>query len=120
MCRKRVERLMKAVGIAGVSRKCARTTFRDEPGQAPRRNTGQHLVADPDEAKADYDMAIAEGLWRPDAYPPPPYYYPEGIETPKTLQHLTARLLDRGFGEEDVQKILGLNWMRIYRSVWDG
>ncbi len=34
------------------------------------------------------------------------------------LQNLTRRLIERGFGAEDVRKILGLNWVRVYRTVW--
>lgn len=56
----------------------------------------------------------------PESYPPPPYYYPAGIETPDRLPNLTARLLDRGYKPEDVQKILGGNWIRVFRAVWGG
>jgi len=31
---------------------------------------------------------------------------------------LTERLLERGFSEADVRKVLGLNWLRVYRAVW--
>lgn len=31
---------------------------------------------------------------------------------------VTAGLLERGFSEEDVRKILGLNWLRVYQEVW--
>lgn len=79
---------------------------------------GQHKVADPQKAKADYDKAISSGRWRADAYPPPPHYYPEGIETPQTLPVLTQALIDRGYTEEDVRKVLGLNWLRVYSAVW--
>ena len=81
---------------------------------------GQHPVADPEVARASYDDAIASGRWRADAYPPPPHYYPEGIETPETLGNLTARLVERGYGAQDVRKILGLNWLRVFREVWGG
>jgi membrane dipeptidase len=33
---------------------------------------------------------------------------------------LTKRLLERGYKEEDVKKILGVNWTRVYREVWGG
>ena len=57
-------------------------------------------------------------LWWPEQYPPPPYKYPKGIETPKTLPGLTARMLDRGFDPDDVRKVLGLNWLRVLRAIW--
>jgi membrane dipeptidase len=79
---------------------------------------GQHPVEDDAAATARYQQRIAQGTWRPEEYPPPPYRYPEGIETPRTLPALTTRLLERGFGEEDVRKVLGLNWLRVYERVW--
>ena len=79
---------------------------------------GQHLVADEEDAKAVYDDMITTGRWRPEAYPPPPHRFPQGIETPRTLPNLTARLLERGYKAEDVKKILGGNWMRVFREIW--
>jgi membrane dipeptidase len=79
---------------------------------------GQHPVADLDEAKALYEASIESGRWRADTYPPPPYYYPEGIGTPKETLNLTKRLLERGYKVGDVKKILGENWLRVFREVW--
>lgn len=79
---------------------------------------GQHGVESDAVAQARYQQRIADGHWRPEEYPPPPYYYPTGIETPRTLENLTRRLAERGFAEEEIRKILGLNWMRVYRQVW--
>lgn len=79
---------------------------------------GQHPVEADDVARARYDALISSGLWRESEYPPPPYYYPQGIETPRTLPRLTERLLARGFAEADVRKILGLNWQRVLEQVW--
>jgi membrane dipeptidase len=79
---------------------------------------GQHPVEDDEAAVARYTQLVREGLWRPDEYPPPPYIYPEGIETPRTLPNLTRRLLERGFSEEDTRKVLGLNWMRAFTDIW--
>jgi len=79
---------------------------------------GQHPVEDDATALARYEDRIREGQWRPDEYPPPPYMYPEGIETPRTLANLTRRLVERDFNKEDIGKILGLNWLRVYHEVW--
>lgn len=81
---------------------------------------GQHPVEDDVTARTRYDARIAAGHWRADEYPPPPYRYPEGIETPRTLVHLTRRLVERGFREDEIRKVLGLNWLRVYRAVWGG
>ncbi|MGK0171254.1 MAG: membrane dipeptidase, partial [Gammaproteobacteria bacterium] len=79
---------------------------------------GQHLVEDDAKAKARYQSLVSAGLWRPSEYPAPPYKYPQGIETPQTLPRLTERLMEREFSESEIRKILGLNWMRVYRDVW--
>ena len=79
---------------------------------------GQHPVEDDQAARARYDSLLRAGLWHPDEYPPPPYKFPEGIETPKTLPNLTTRLVERGFAEDDIRKILGGNWLRVFTEVW--
>lgn len=78
---------------------------------------GQSGVANDDEALREYQKFVRAGLWGP-SYPPPPHRYPAGIDTPRTLPNLTGRLLERGYGEPDVRKILGGNWLRVMRSVW--
>ena len=80
----------------------------------------QDPVASEAEARAMYDAAISSGKWTREAYPPPPYYYPEGIETPRTMVNLTRRLLARGFDEKTIRQIYGLNLLRVYRDVWGG
>lgn len=79
---------------------------------------GQYPVEDDAKAMARYEALVAAGLWRPSEYPPPPYKYPKGLETPQSLVRLTERLVEREFAEDEIRKVLGLNWMRVYRSVW--
>jgi membrane dipeptidase len=79
---------------------------------------GQHPVTPEAEARRQYEGWIASGKWRPGTYPPPPHHYPDAIATPRELPALTARLLARGFAAEDVRKILGGNWLRVWRAVW--
>ncbi len=79
---------------------------------------GQHGVESDTVALARYEQRIKDGHWRREEYPPPPYYYPAGIETPRTLARLTRRLAERGFAAEDIRKVLGLNWLRVFRAVW--
>lgn len=80
--------------------------------------TGQVGVVDDDTAAQGYAQWVGAGIWDPDNYPPPPYYYPEGIGTPRTLQNITGRMLERGFTPDDCRKVLGENWLRVYRAVW--
>ena len=79
---------------------------------------GQYPVEDDPKAMARYEQLVSEGLWRRSEYPPPPYKYPEGIETPRTLSCLTEGLIGRGFAEDEIRKVLALNWMRVSRAVW--
>ncbi|WP_374633192.1 dipeptidase [Ferrovibrio sp.] len=79
---------------------------------------GQSPYTPDDAAMKFYEETIASGRWTPAAYPPPPYYYPEGIGTPDQMPNLTAALVKRGFSEADIRKILGGNWMRVFRAVW--
>jgi membrane dipeptidase len=79
--------------------------------------SGQVGVATNEEAMRLYNELVSSGLWGA-AYPPPPHHYPAGIETPRTLPNLTLRLLERGYREADVRKILGGNWLRVMQSVW--
>jgi len=78
---------------------------------------GQAGVADDASATANYRRKLADGIWG-EAYPPPPHHYPQGIETPHSLHNLTAALVARGYGPSDIEKILGLNWLRVMRHVW--
>lgn len=78
---------------------------------------GQAGVASDEAALRTFEQMTRSGAWGP-AYPPPPHRYPTGIETPRTLPNLTRRLLQRGYREPDVRKILGGNWLRLMRSVW--
>jgi membrane dipeptidase len=79
---------------------------------------GMAALAEPEAAKRQYDALIAAGHWSPASYPPPPYHYPEGIETPEGMPALTAGLVRRGYEAQDIRKILGGNWVRVYRAVW--
>ena len=44
--------------------------------------------------------------------------YPAGLETPDEMPNISAALLRRGYGADDVAKILGGNWMRLFKEVW--
>lgn len=79
---------------------------------------GMAGVAGDEEAKAFYDKFVDAGIWNPRDYGPPPWHFPEGIEMPDKLPNLTAGLVGRGYSEEDIAKILGLNLIRVFEEVW--
>ena len=45
-------------------------------------------------------------------------YQPKDLETPAQFPNLAGALLDRGYSEEDAQKLLGGNWLRLFSEVW--
>ena len=45
---------------------------------------------------------------------------PRGLETPDRLPDLAPALMNRGYRGEDIVKILGGNWMRLFGEVWQG
>ena len=47
-----------------------------------------------------------------------PSLYPSELQTPDDLPRLTDALLHRGYSEEDVTKVLGGNWMRLFSEAW--
>ena len=79
---------------------------------------GMHPVASAEEANKMYREQIAARRWSSEVYPPPPHHYPAGMETPRELPTLTARLLAHGYSAAEVRKVLGENWLRVMRAVW--
>ena len=43
---------------------------------------------------------------------------PRGFETPDKFPDLGYALLNRGYNPDDVTKILGGNWLRLFREIW--
>ena len=51
---------------------------------------------------------------------PHPLVHPVGMETPDKLAEVGRELRRRGYASADVAKVLGGNWMRLFRQVWGG
>ena len=51
---------------------------------------------------------------------PDPVVHPAGMETPDKLSAISRELQARGYGDEDIEKVLGGNWLRLFRQVWRG
>ena len=49
---------------------------------------------------------------------PDPHYHPQDFEAPDKMPGLASELLSRGYTEADVSKVLGGNWLRLFRRVW--
>ena len=68
-----------------------------------------------------------QGTKYPSSFTPPnggplPWYdqYPDELKTPDQLPIMSEALLKRGYSDEDVLKILGGNWLRLFGEVWAG
>lgn len=58
---------------------------------------------------------VPEGISNLTEWPIP---YADGIDRSDKLPNVTAGLLARGYSEEDVQKVLGANFVRLLGNVW--
>lgn len=47
-----------------------------------------------------------------------PVIYPEGIRSADECPNITRGLVERGYTESEVKKIIGENWLRLYSQVW--
>ena len=79
---------------------------------------GMSGVVSDEQALAVWEGHVASGLWDPRHYPRPPIHYPQGMETPEGLSSLADSLARRGFDDQEVAKIMGLNWMRVFEACW--
>jgi len=75
-------------------------------------------IADDETAQFVYQYLIESGTWTAEEYAPPPWHYPQGIEMPEKLANLTIGLHNRGFSEEEIKGILGLNIIRVFKEIW--
>ena len=44
--------------------------------------------------------------------------YPDELQTPANLPVLSEAFLIRGYSDEDIRKLLGGNWLRLFEEVW--
>lgn len=46
------------------------------------------------------------------------WYWIKGFEKISELPNMTQGLIDRGWSVEEIRKVLGENWLRVYEQVW--
>ena len=49
---------------------------------------------------------------------PDPHHHPYGMETPDSLSEVPKVLVERGYKTEEIAKVLGGNWLRLFERVW--
>ena len=61
-----------------------------------------------------------QAMFPPEAYPQTydEWVYPVGLSDFTGLRGVATRLLELGHSESDVRKIMGGNWLRVWREVW--
>ena len=69
-------------------------------------------------AKLVYDYLIESKAWDAADYPPPPWQYPRGVEVPQKLFNLIPGLEQAGFTTSQVEKIIGVNALRVFEGIW--
>lgn len=63
--------------------------------------------------------AIIPELWPADVYSNnPPWFMVKGFETISDLPNVTQGLMERGWSDAEIRKVLGENWLRVYEKVW--
>lgn len=70
----------------------------------------------------DYSQSTPEDYKRwgyeSDTYPMPPWKYPVNLDEVTKLPNFTLGLQKRGYSDADIRKVLGGNYLRVFRAVW--
>jgi membrane dipeptidase len=82
-----------------------------------------HIALGPDFIQGRNEPGQISGaqsfVMAPEAYSPQmPWFYVKGFENIGELPNVAQGLLGRGWSVENVRKVLGENWLRIYEKVW--
>lgn len=68
--------------------------------------------------RPDLTVIIPE-LWPSDVYSNnPPWFMVKGYQTISDLPNVTQGLMERGWTDAELRKMLGENWLRVYEKVW--
>lgn len=54
------------------------------------------------------------GVGPVDRYDP----YPQGLDHHSGMMNITRGLLQRGYSDDDIRKLMGENWLRLFKKVW--
>jgi membrane dipeptidase len=105
-----------AIGVAGIDHVGIGTDHVVEPGGYPQavrdHAASQYGPYDPSNSARASKLfgEVMAGISRDDQL--------EGFSGMQHFPRLTQGLLDRGYAESDVQKVIGGNFLRVFRTVW--
>ena len=74
-----------------------------------------------DQPREFFDWIFSQQGTKPRPNPPvfpDPALHPVGMETPDKLSSVARELASRGYDGESIAKVLGGNWLRLFRRVW--
>ena len=74
-----------------------------------------------DQTKEWFDLILSQQGTKPSPRRreyPDTVTHPVGIEKPDNLSNVAGDLLRRGYRREEIAKILGGNWLRLFEHVW--
>ena len=49
----------------------------------------------------------------------PTIKYVEGFESVSDIENVRAEMVRRGYTQEEIAKVFGGNWMRVFREAWN-
>ena len=78
-------------------------------GLGPDFTEGRNITINPDHILYGREMAGPE---------PMSIRYVKGFEDMTQIQNVANVLADDGWSQTEIDKVMGLNWMRVYRQVW--
>lgn len=76
-----------------------------------------HVGLGPDFIDYMTDYVIQALSKEPKVYPKPTYVYPTGIEDVTKMPNITKELSDSGYSIKEIEKILGGNFLRVFKTV---
>ena len=68
--------------------------------------------------RTDEDTAKLESTYPEFKFPPLHLRYATELNRADKAPNITVGLLQRGYSETDIRKVLGLNWLRVFSQVW--
>lgn len=78
-----------------------------------------HIGLGPDFMYGRNDLTVMiRELWPTDTYSEMPWFMVGGFETISDLPNVTQGLMERGWSNAEIRKVLGENWLRVYEQVW--
>lgn len=97
------------------------SAYVDQMEYLKRRVGVDHIGIGPDFTEGlnpDYDTLHQSLAINGEIISEGPWLYVEGFENIARLGNVTAEMRRRGWKGDEIDKVLGMNWLRVYRRAW--